>query len=420
MSRPLHRHAALALALALLAVACGDDDDDSGTAGVAGAAGIAGISGNSGQSGASQGGAGQAGAGTSGAAGASGTAGAAGAAGAAGEGGASAGTAGASGQAGSGAGAGSAGQGGSSGSSGQSGSGGASAKVTSMYDVLVPRSGGGTWPHKVDIHGSSDAIRGAVLMHGGGGHKEDFARGIGMVDDAGKVDEAWLIASRMVVAMPQGQIVPPDGVPSWTNGVMLSGQDDQAFLTDLAAALRAGTLAGQPPVGRLYVAGHSNGGMMSNWMWCRAPEVFDAYGSLAGPAARRLDAKLGSAPCAPAVARPYLGIVGSADDVLQTDGNWEKPFWSITPALTKKTISWDDPDLVNEERFHTMTRVPAVCGAASAAPAEVGKTTRWSDCDGKVRLIRVNGANHPMTSLSALSGLTLRDELLAFFVASEP
>jgi hypothetical protein len=114
--------------------------------------------------------------------------------------------------------------------------------------------------------------------------------------------------------------------------------------------------------------------------------------------------------------------VGSEDKVLRTSGNWAESLWTIAPALTKNAVAWNDPTLVNEERSHHLIRVPQLCQEPVTAPVDSsdGKSTTWSNCGGKIRLVRVTGSNHPISDLEDKSGLVLRDELATFFKGSEP
>ena len=68
---------------------------------------------------------------------------------------------------------------------------------------------------------------------------------------------------------------------------MDSGQDDVAFLGALALYLHNTTAVAFPalPLGaRLSLAGHSNGAMMANRVWCETGDAsFDNYFSFEGP-----------------------------------------------------------------------------------------------------------------------------------------
>jgi len=276
-----------------------------------------------------------------------------------------------------------------------------------------------------DVYFPTNAKRVVVFLHGGLGKKEISPNQIGVTID-GAPDAVWLASKETAFVFPQGSaIAAAPAATTWSNYVMTSGEDDVAFLSALADTVRAGTIAPTiPAVARVYVAGHSNGGMMANRLWCEASTRFDGFAAFAGPASESLRAG-GSAPCAPSAPKPYLGVIGSADDTIQTTGNWANPIWTVDPKLTSGP-SFVDPDVVNEETFHREVRVPKVCAAAATAPVDAGTTTTWSDCADKVRLVRVNGADHCLKSTAACAsslegtlGQPLRDLLVGFFVSNE-
>jgi polyhydroxybutyrate depolymerase len=324
--------------------------------------------------------------------------------------------------------------------------------VTRLADVTLAG-----FPHPIDIYLPSNATRAVVFLHGGGGTKEGGAANeIGIALEpvapatAPTPDASWLVASHTAFILPQGQAITAGSLArTWSNHVMASGTDDVAFLTALAAALGGGRLDTRvPSLPRVYLAGHSNGGMMANRMWCEQPGAFDAYASLAGPASVQLDVgpgdgadpQQGAHPCRPAVARPYLGIVGAADTVIQTDRAWDAATWAINDCLQRgNPDSFVDPRLVPELAFHTRVRVPAVCGGVVAAPVTSadGALVTWSDCSGAVRLTRINGADHCVSagtlpcvngrdfgrcanSMDAVTGLRMRDAILDFFADAAP
>jgi poly(3-hydroxybutyrate) depolymerase len=165
--------------------------------------------------------------------------------------------------------------------------------------------------------------------------------------------------------------------------------------------------------------------MMANRMWCERGADFDGFAALAGPASVTLRST-GTAPCAPSVTRPYLGIVGDADTVLQTTSNWSSDTWTITPRLTGGP-SFVNDRLVNEEVFHREVRVPSGCSGTASAPTTDGAFTVWSDCNGRMQLKRVAQSDHCIaadgacaTSLEGASGHRMRDEMVAFFASHEP
>ncbi|APR81987.1 Putative CONSERVED LIPOPROTEIN LPQP [Minicystis rosea] len=313
------------------------------------------------------------------------------------------------------------------------------------------------YPHKIDVFVPSNAERVVVFLHGGGGSKVGAAStesGIRLDNPAQATpvpNTTWLTARRTAYVFPQGQAVSTSPkATTWDNYVMTSGADDVAFLAALAGALRAGTFDGAVPAfARVYLAGHSNGGMMANRMWCESPATFDAYGALAGPASVRLapaglvssspDPLLGEHACAPATPKPYIGILGAQDTILQTKNAWSADTWSINDCLSQGGGGgMVDPNLVNEQRFHGF-RVAAMCSGTASPPTTSpdGATTTWSDCGDKIRLVGITNADHCVSagkvvclndkllpgdcdnSLEAESGAAMRDLLVDFFAATE-
>ena len=143
----------------------------------------------------------------------------------------------------------------------------------------------GSFPHRIDMYVPKGATRAIVFLHGALGAKETFAYYVGVsgdrdtpTQDAANWD--WLSEHKVIAVVPQGQHLPD--VPrqtTWSNYVMDSGQDDVAFLRALAQELRE-----RFGVKQVSLIGHSNGGMMTNRMWCESPDTFDAFIALSGPA----------------------------------------------------------------------------------------------------------------------------------------
>ena len=291
--------------------------------------------------------------------------------------------------------------------------------------------------HPIDLYVPPGATRVVVFLHGGGGSKSQGAEQLGLRIEAkdGTVtyDKAWLLANRIAFVIPQGQAPNGQRGYTWTNYVMTSGVDDIAFLTALTSAIRGGTLdSSLPALPKIAVAGHSNGGMMTNRLWCEAPNLFDAFVSFAGPASVHLGVG-GDHACAPSARKPYLGYVGDQDTVLQTSGKSDVATWTVAPTLAN-TPGFVDPDLVNEAFFHREVRVPKTCAGVASDPVTVGPLTTFSDCSGKIRLVRVQGADHCLSgalctygfgsksgpSIGQVVGKRVIDLLAEFFVAQVP
>jgi poly(3-hydroxybutyrate) depolymerase len=274
-------------------------------------------------------------------------------------------------------------------------------------------------PHEFDVYRAAGADKAVVFLHGGGGTKESSAHELGLKRDPGAsnydvANRRILLDNKAIAVFPQGRAV--EAAPlsfTWDNYVMDSGQNDMRFIRALAEHVVA-----QYDVARICIAGHSNGGIMVNRVWCEAPELFDAFVSIAGPPSERfLDAET---PCFPTETKPFLAIVGSRDGVLRNE-DWEARTWTINPLLT------DSPAFVNPvligERYFLSTRVTLRCddtvGPGDADAVTEGAVTTWSFCDDAIRLVRIESAGHTLESLEGTSGLGMLEMVFDFMKAAD-
>jgi poly(3-hydroxybutyrate) depolymerase len=291
-------------------------------------------------------------------------------------------------------------------------------------------------PHTIDYYAPSNATSAVVFLHGGGGTKEGLEYNLGIKADNTSTDynlsssgRAWLINEQVAAIFPQGQSVA--GLNwTWSNHVMNSGVDDVQFLQDLVASIKSNSSLSH--VAKVYLAGHSNGGMMANRMWCESPDTFDGYAAFAGPPSIHLDPTSGSNPCAPNIIQPYLAVVGDHDTVLQTAGEANNPYWTIDPILVVRSAAWVDPvpKVLNEELFYSK-RVNLKCASAAGTATTAGQVTTYSDCAGSLKMIIVaqatiggkpSAGDHCLltltgpcvTTLTGDTGLDLKTEAMTF------
>jgi polyhydroxybutyrate depolymerase len=268
----------------------------------------------------------------------------------------------------------------------------------------------------MDVYIPVGATRAVVLLHGGLGTKEEIVNHVGLTLAEGlptpaTVNWAWLEAHHVMLVAPQGQAL-PDTVPvaTWSNKVMDSGQDDVTYLHDLADHIRQ-----QYGVATVYLMGHSMGAMMSNRMWCESSTSFAGYAALSGPASHLLQ----GGTCAPATHKPYYGMVGELDTVLQVPGQWSASTWTINPLLTTG-MAFLDPVLVGEWAQFTQ-RANWVCGAQPTLEegALANNVTTWTACSGQLQVRLALQLDHGLGMPEANQGTSQLDAALGFLDSAQ-
>lgn len=264
------------------------------------------------------------------------------------------------------------------------------------------------YPHAIDVYGPVGATQAIVMLHGGAGSKSGVAYQLGLNSSPSAVtvntaNWDWLSANKVMMVFPQGQHIgsEPDA-STWSNHVMTSGQDDVAFLQALVVQLKSN----YPGLSRITLMGHSNGGMMVNRMWCESPGTFDAYVSVAGPASTWYQNP--DHACSPALVKPYLGLVGDSDTVLQTTGDWTGPTWTVRPSLVLSSLdAWvSDPALLIAEWPQQQVRADMKCGSMPSLESfsHAGNVDTWSSCGGQMVLKRVLGSDHELSAIETRLG----------------
>jgi polyhydroxybutyrate depolymerase len=271
------------------------------------------------------------------------------------------------------------------------------------------------FPHQIEIYSTTSADKAVVFLHGGGELNYEFAYKLGLnlinkQPTNNSINWDWLIANKIIAVFPQGQAISSNpSAYTWSNHVMDSGVDDMAFLQALATYIKA-----QYGISNIYLAGHSNGGMMANRAWCEAPDTFNAYISLSGPAS---DYYLAT-PCSPATIKPYCGITGGHDHLLQVLlYGWTNRIWKISdPFILDSGSAMLDPTLIGEWYQQVTTRGPMMCNEVPvlANGVTVGGVETWDNCNGKLRLQEVLNGEHTMDSLQTASGQNMRDLIMSF------
>ena len=255
------------------------------------------------------------------------------------------------------------------------------------------------FPHLYDVfHPSSTTNGGMIFLHGGGGIKENVEKSL-------KVSLDLAERHSMVLVFPQGQSMqtcrkPPCKAYTWSNYVMNSGQDDVSFLRALVSHLR-----GSLSLPRMYLTGHSNGGMMANRMWCETGDsLFDGFVSFAGPPsswfAKNSDtehraceaaSQFGSPP-------PYLSIFAYGDSVVghTPEQHIDDELWSVS-AVTRAMSSYAfvNDALLNDIFAFVQLRAPLRCGESPprTPSTETDHLRVFSACNGTAVVAAIKGAN---------------------------
>ena len=179
----------------------------------------------------------------------------------------------------------------------------------------------------------------------------------------------------------------PDGIDrQWNDGRegKPGAVDDVAFLRALVERLLATHVASP---GHVYIAGISNGGMMSFAMACKSPGLFAAIGTVIA------NMPAGIAPC-PLVPTPLVMINGTADPMVPFEG-----------GTVGKGLHMSRGNVLGAMDTARRFAVVAGCGAA---PTETALAHRgdakgrgvtkieWQGCmrDAPVTLYRVDGGGH--------------------------
>ena len=290
---------------------------------------------------------------------------------------------------------------------------------------------GGNHPQLCDFLIPLSYDRAVVCLHGGGGTKESFAKNLlvtsSLTITPSTVRWSGLNARAAIAVFPQGQAAlgavsawnpngadtrsanNPDGVTTWSNGVMWSGADDPQFLIDLSTYIQAT----YPTVAsKMVLAGQSNGGMMVNRSWYDLPDSYTHFCALSGPAGIDF---LGRA--APSPVRPFFSQFGDLDEVIGINGgiagpgvHFDDAEWMQQPdKLSRADVHY--PTLTGwvGEMVQMQARITALTGGSlgtgvTTLANNIGTVTKWTKAAGKMVLHRLSAATHETTSQSRADG----------------
>jgi poly(3-hydroxybutyrate) depolymerase len=266
------------------------------------------------------------------------------------------------------------------------------------------------FPHKFDVYRPAGATRAVVFLHGLGGRSFQMARDMGLNSmmappTTNTVNWDWLSRNGIIAVFPQATTPPGTTLPTWSDYVRSSGQDDVGFLRALSSAVRA-----QYGATEVSLAGHSNGGAMTSRMWCEATNAYKAFVTLAAPMPST-SYPSPAATCTPVVPAPYYAVVGGQDSKLAQffPGAYPPSPEQLAAGLSNAALAYE------WGRHHD--RSQRVCSELPTLNAKTTATTgsTWSQCGGRVRYTVVAKADHPIASLDQYAGVRMVD-LIAGFV----
>lgn len=271
------------------------------------------------------------------------------------------------------------------------------------------RAVGHGFPHRADFlmpDNRDSRTRAIIVLHGGGGQKHSFQHGLGLkAEDSpsylvNELNTAFLRKNNVALIFVQGFSLPdkPGGY-TWNNTIMTSQLDDKAMLVKLAADLR------REGFGKVYLMGHSMGGVMVNRLWCESSTSFDGFGSSAGPMSPTLWNS-----CRPSVAKPYLHVTGLNDRILQLIedpavgkdiNHLNDEFLTLdktTRAAGGAAFVHPAPEFKNELVSYK-ERVRRFCGETASAPALSPAGLKWTqktqeNCKGALKMIQIRDDDH--------------------------
>ncbi len=264
---------------------------------------------------------------------------------------------------------------------------------------------GGDRPVTVHVPVGADPAGAPLLLilHGYSSNGAEMASWLPLGDAAGRRGVVW--------AYPDGS-KDDRGVRFWNATDACCGfgsdVDDVAYLTDLIDQIAART---RIDPGRIYIAGHSNGGFMSHRMACDRAGKVTAIASVSGVTFAD------PARCAPSASVAVLQVHGTDDETLDFRGGvLEVPDIpdATYPGAAATAALWLGLDGCNPALTETARRVDAVVdvdGADGPAETTVAEST-GCDPGGRVELWTMHGVGHVPTFADAFPDAVL-DFLLA-------
>jgi polyhydroxybutyrate depolymerase len=260
------------------------------------------------------------------------------------------------------------------------------------------------------VRASDDANAGLLLLlHGGGGSAEQLMRQLGDT-----LDDRWTY-----VFATRGR--------HWNdgrrglNGEPLDTRDDVSYLSELSLSV-----AEQYDIHRerIFVAGLSNGAMMSIRLVCERRDVFAGAGVVAAPMQDRFE-------CADPKPTPMIFIHGDKDSILPVDGGAVATMFSRDRggvlSMTATMTYWANVNECDGEVLTTVSAIPDLSDDGMTSTV-----TSYENCAAPLTYVKVEGGGHSWPGSSErgflqkrISGAKTRDfngtaAITSFFETGAP
>lgn len=289
----------------------------------------------------------------------------------------------------------------------------------------------GSWvDHPIDIYiPPVNITRALVLLHGGSGSKENFARNLGIIDQNQNINWDLLAIWHIMVIIPQGSYcngvvgdfnphgvvaIDAEGVPvrTWSNHQMWSQSDDKQFLIDLSAWITSNFGHIYPTLGK-NLCGHSQGAAMVFRMWYEAPNNFNHYCTVSGTPSYYYH----DHPGLPDNIRPIFMQIGLIDDVLSVsdgplgpgdhffDAYWQQGESTVSVADVYQPLQWIGAWPFLQTAVNALGDASIISpddGVITSVPA--GTKTEWAYAGGQAKLELLSAADHTIASHQQCTG----------------
>ncbi len=238
-----------------------------------------------------------------------------------------------------------------------------------------------------------------VLLHGGNGSVEKFRKGTGQqFENLAKQKGFLLVYAQGTDSTGRNRNHWNDGRDTYYGNNSVSHVDDVGFLKELAKKLKAHFVKINSQ--KIYLAGVSNGAMMTMRVACQGGDPFAGYAAIIGSLSKDIASR-----CQKTVGKPMLFINGTEDRLVSYDGKDRRPL------LLKRKL--DGERLTVPQTLQVFTSrnsckpSPQQRQLPNKSTDDDSRVERWDyDCRlAPVRFYKVVGGGHSVPGMEVPRGL---------------